>query len=94
MKLPWEKSNICWTLEKPQEAGNYWYRRTDNSLSQISGKPRILFVNSKLCVPQLSLSEYKEPVSVEEYKGEWAGPISEPENNMEKDLDHLMWQAK
>ena len=86
MKWTWEKSGIRWTSEKPRKAGNYWYRRVANSLAKINSKPQILYVNSDLCVPQLNLLEYREPISVNEYKGQWAGPIPEPEDYADEDL--------
>lgn len=70
-----------WTWNKPEKRGNYWYRRIDDGPPGLEKSPRILYVNSDLCVPQLNLFEYREPVSVNEYKGQWAGPISEPEDN-------------
>ena len=76
-----EKGNrvMKWTFEKPKIPGNYWYKRDTDVLPGITGKPRILYVDSNFHVPQLNLFEFKEPVSVDEYKGQWAGPINEPE---------------
>ncbi len=85
-----EKGNIVmkWTFEKPKKPGNYWYKRDTDVLPGLTGKPRILYVDSTFRVPQLNLFEYKEPVSIEEYKGQWAGPINEPE---EKGHDVVMY---
>ncbi len=92
-----------WSSEKPKKRGNYWYRRQSKSMQGMSGQPKILCVNSDLCVPQLNLWEYKEPVSVEEYRGQWAGPIPEPEDvdetakqyyyNNSNDLASLLWST-
>lgn len=68
-----------WTWNKPEKRGNYWYRRICESETGQKKEPRILYVNSDLCVPQVNLYEYREPVSVNEYNGQWAGPINEPE---------------
>lgn len=74
-----------WTYETPRKPGNYWYRRAEKALPGMTSQPKILYVNSSLRVPQLNLWEYKEPVGVEEYKGQWAGPIPEPDDQPEMD---------
>ena len=79
-----EKGNIVmkWTFEKPKKPGNYWYKRDADAVPGLTGKPRILYVDSDFRVPQLNFFEYKEPISIEEYKGQWAGPIHEPEEDV------------
>lgn len=72
-----------WTADKPVTPGYYWYRRIEKAMPGISSRPRIIYVNTNLCVPQFNLWEYKEPVSVKEYKGEWCGPIPEPEEDLD-----------
>ena len=67
-----------WTFDKPDKPGNYWYKPVKNALPGISANPIIIYVNSYLCVPQLALHDYKEPLSVNDYPGQWAGPIREP----------------
>ena len=83
-----------WTLEKPKQPGNYWYKRDEETIPGLTGKPRILYVNTNLCVPQLNLYDYKEPVSIKEYKGLWAGPIIEPEEEIHDMASHLYESAQ
>ncbi len=73
-----KQNKMKWTFDKPDKPGNYWYRPVKKALPGISAKPKILYVNSNLCVPQLTLNDFKVPVSVDQYPGQWAGPIKEP----------------
>ena len=82
-----------WTFKKPTKPGNYWYKHVERAMPGISSKPIILYVNSDLCVPQMDKHEFKEPISVEEYNGQWAGPIELPEDQSETDnLAALLWE--
>ena len=81
-----------WTYDRPNKPGYYWYITIEDVISGKKNRTVILFVNSDLCITTSNIRRYINPVSVNEIKGLWAGPIQAPEESKEMDnLAAMMW---
>jgi len=71
---------MIWTTEKPVKPGWYWYR-ADSSIEAHAQVVHVREPNQELARNEweVEFTGFETAHKLDEQKGEWAGPIPEPE---------------